>query len=90
MTASLIPEKKKRDADEKGFWRNKLHGLSKAEVIARVVANGIAAKAWRSSTESEALGYLAKAEKARKADVVAFVGAEFDAAGAGFAGRWQS
>jgi hypothetical protein len=68
----------------------KLSGLAKAEVIARIVANGIASKAWRSSTESEALGCLAKAEKARKADVVAFVRAEFDAAGAGFAGRWQS
>ena len=73
-----------------GMTTTKLSGLAKAEVIARIVSNGIASKAWRSSTESQALGCLAKAEKARKADVVAFVRAEFDAAGAGFAGRWQS
>ena len=68
-----------------------LDGLAKAGVIARIVANGIASKTWRSSTETEALGCLAKNEKtARKGDVLAFVKAEYDAAGAGYSGRWQS
>jgi hypothetical protein len=67
-----------------------IDGLAKADVIRRVVARNVAAKAWRSSAESEALAYLGKDERARKADVIAFVRSEFDAAGAGFSGRWQS
>lgn len=68
-----------------------LDGLAKAEVIARIVANGIASKTWRSSTEIEALGCLSKKEKTtRKGDVLAFVKTAYDAAGAGYSGRWQS
>jgi hypothetical protein len=67
-----------------------LAGITKAEVIARIVANGIASKTWRSSTETEALGCLAKNERTtRKGDVLAFVKTEYDAAGAGYSGRWQ-
>jgi hypothetical protein len=68
---------------------DRLKGLAKSDVIARIVANGKASKAWRSTVESEALAYLSKTEKARKGDVVAFVKEEFDAAGAGFLGRWS-
>jgi hypothetical protein len=68
-----------------------LDGLAKAKLIARIVANGIASKTWRSSTETEALGCLAANEKKiRKGDVLAFVRTEYDAAGAGYSGRWQS
>lgn len=63
-----------------------LAGVKKAEVIERVVARCIKEKAWRSACEAEATGYANKAE--RKA-VIAYVKEQYDAAGAGFSGRWQ-
>lgn len=69
---------------------NKLEGIEKSEAIVRTVANAIAAKAWRSTAESAAIGWLKRSEKSRKADVLAYVREQFDAAGAGSNGRWQS
>ena len=67
----------------------KIDGLKKADVIKRIVTRSIESKAWRSQCETEALVYLEKSEKARKADVIAFIREQYDAAGAGFSGRWQ-
>lgn len=69
---------------------SKLDGLKKADVIRRVVARNIEAKTWRSVTEREAVAWLDKSDMKRKDDVLAYVKAEYDAAGAGFSGRWQS
>ncbi len=68
---------------------SKLEGLQNAEKIARVTAARIAAKQWRAETVKEVVYFLAKSEKPRKADVEAFVRAEYDAAGAGASGRFQ-
>lgn len=55
-------------------------------VIERIVERCIREKAWRSACQAECRGYAAKGE--HKA-VDAFVKERFDAAGAGFSGRWQ-
>lgn len=67
----------------------KLDGLVKRDAILRSIKSNIEGKAWRDTAEKEALAWLQKSEKNRKADVVAFVKAEYDAAGAGWNGRWQ-
>ena len=67
----------------------KLDGIKKADAIIRVVARCVESKAWRSECEKEALAWLDKSEKARRADVVTYVREAYDAAGAGSAGRWQ-
>lgn len=70
---------------------NALNGIGKAEVIERIVRDGIERKAWRDAVAKDCLRCLDKVERVvRKADVLAFVKAQFDAAGAGFSGRWQS
>ncbi len=60
--------------------------IAKADVVKRIVERCIASKTWRSECEKECLGYAAKTE--RKA-VETYVRARYDAAGAGFNGRWQ-
>jgi hypothetical protein len=66
-----------------------IDNLKKADVIKRIVARSIDGKAWRSAAEQEAMAYLDKSEKGRRSDVIAYVKAEYDKAGAGFNGRWQ-
>ncbi len=66
---------------------NGIDTVARAEAIKRIVARSIASKAWRSSCVEEALGYAAKTERKT---VEQYVRAEYDAAGAGFSGRWQS
>ncbi len=68
---------------------SRLEGLQNAEKIARVTVARIAAKQWRAETVKEVVCFLAKSERPRRADVEAFVRAEYDAAGAGAAGRFQ-
>lgn len=65
---------------------NELAGVLKAGVIERIVARCLAAKTWRSACESEAIAYAGKAERKT---VSAYVRSQYDAAGAGFNGRWQ-
>jgi hypothetical protein len=59
------------------------------EVIKTVVAKSIERKEWRSAAEESALANLRKASPAQRQAVKAYVKAEYDKAGAGFAGRWQ-
>jgi hypothetical protein len=66
-----------------------IEGLSKETAIRNTVKAGIAAKAWRNTVESDACAWLTKTEKTRKAEVLAFVRAEFDAAGCSVNGRWS-
>jgi hypothetical protein len=66
----------------------KIDALKKSDVIKRVVARNVAAKAWRSVAEKEALAYLDKSEKTCRAAVLAYVREQYDAAGAGPMGRW--
>ena len=69
---------------------SKLAGLKKADVIERVISRCLTDKTWRSECEKEACAYLDwKTEKARKADVIAEIKTRYDAAGAGWNGRWQ-
>lgn len=63
-----------------------LTGVTKADVIERVVARCIADKVWRSECETEVCGYASKAERPM---VLTYVRSAYDAAGAGFRGRWQ-
>ena len=65
---------------------NTIDTVKKADVIKRIVARSIASKAWRSACAEECLGYAAKPERKT---VEQYVRAEYDAAGAGFSGRWQ-
>ena len=60
--------------------------VKKSDVIKRIVARCIAAQTWRSACETEALDYAAKTERKT---VTSYIRAEYDAAGAGFSGRWQ-
>ena len=67
-----------------------LTGLNKEQAIRTVVANGIASKSWRDATIQDALRFLVRDERiARRAAVTAWIRAQFEAAGAGFSGRWQ-
>lgn len=63
-----------------------LAGVTEADTIARIVLRCIIAKVWRSACETEAIAYAARAE--RKI-VIAYVKEQYDAAGAGYSGRWQ-
>ena len=65
---------------------NTIDNVKKADVIKRIVARCIASKAWRAQCETECFDYCAKDERET---VRAYVRAEYDAAGAGFNGRWQ-
>lgn len=68
-----------------------LEGLKNKATINRVIDRCIRDKTWRSVCENECVGYLTwQTEKARKRDVLAVVKARYDAAGAGWNGRWQS
>ena len=60
--------------------------VKKSDTVKRIVARCIAAKTWRSACETEALAYAGKDERKT---VTAYIRAEYDAAGAGFSGRWQ-
>jgi hypothetical protein len=63
--------------------------LKKADVIKRIVARNIEAKAWRSAAVEEATAYLDNSEKARRQDVVDYIRLEYNAAGANpLTGRW--
>lgn len=66
----------------------KIDDVKKAEVVRRIVARSIAEKAWRSTCEDECRAYASG--KAEREAVSAYVRAEYDVAGAGFAGRWQA
>lgn len=67
-----------------------LDGIQKADAIRRIVVRMISEKAWRSEAEKDATSYLDwKTEKPRKAEVIAYVREQYDAAGAGPLGRWQ-
>jgi hypothetical protein len=57
------------------------------QTIKTVVAGCITRKEWRASAEAAALAYAKKGDN--KAAIKAYVKAEYDAAGAGFSGRWQ-
>lgn len=59
--------------------------VAKAEVVERIVARCIASKTWRAACEKEALAYASATEREA---VKAYVRAQYDAAGAGFSGRW--
>lgn len=67
----------------------KLAGLKNAAKIERVVAIRVAAKQWRAETEKEMRFLLEKEERGRRGDVEAYVREVYDAAGAGYAGRFQ-
>jgi hypothetical protein len=58
-----------------------------SQTIKNVVAGCIARKEWRASAEAAALAYAKKGDN--KAVIKSYVKAEYDAAGAGFSGRWQ-
>ena len=66
-----------------------LRGLAQAEKIERIVAKRIAAKQWRAETEKEVRFLLERSERSRKADLERYVREQYDAAGAGHAGRFQ-
>lgn len=69
---------------------SRLTGLKKADVIERVIKRCLVDKTWRVECEKEACAYLDfKTEKARRLDVIAEIRARYDAAGAGWNGRWQ-
>lgn len=59
-----------------------------SETVKRVVADGIARRVWREAAEKNAVAF-AKGREERDA-VKRYVKEQFDAAGAGFSGRWQS
>lgn len=58
-----------------------------SEVVQRVVAGCIERREWRSSAEEAACAYVKS--KADREAVKRYVREQYDAAGAGFAGRWQ-
>lgn len=60
--------------------------IGKADVVEQIVARCVASKTWRSECLRECLAFASKPE--RKV-VEEYVRSQYDAAGAGFAGRWQ-
>ena len=58
------------------------------EAVVKYVTQAIAHREWRAEAEKAAC-QIARAKGAAKAAIVAHVRAEYDRAGAGFAGRWQ-
>ena len=59
-----------------------------SETVQRVVAGCIERKEWRSSCEQAATGYAK--DKREKQAIRDYVRQQYDAAGAGFSGRWQA
>ena len=68
---------------------NTIDTLKKSDAIKRTVARNIAAGAWLKVATDEATAWLDKSEKARRADVVAYVEGEYRAAGLDSRGRKQ-
>lgn len=68
---------------------DRLAGLKNKSTIEHLVVRAINAKQWREVTEKEVYYELGKNERHRKADVIAFIREGYDAAGAGYSGRFQ-
>lgn len=66
---------------------NAIDTLKKSDTIRKVVARCIGAGYWQRACADEAAAFLDRSERARRADVVAFVAAEYAAAGLDSRGR---